>query len=352
MDAFLRQIFPGSGQNQFPVSTDRETVIGRADTCDISLDPTQYQGVSGKHLEIRPLPYWQICDLGSTNGTFVNGQRLQGCQSLQSGDRIKLGNNGPEFIFEYQSGDRLNPTQNFSTTPDTQIDNSPATQFDNAPAPVPVQSSTPSSQPMGAWKIVLGIAVVAAFLYFITRRESPTPQPQAATPQQTSRAEAPQQTPSAQAPQEQPQTQPTTTTTSEFKIRFDPKFTQIFSIGSEPQIAPLPSGEFAGRLIFLIDVVPKSSLSTRDALFAAYFYNSQDTEVAKAVQLIYLDSSGEAKQLSSGQRYKAFFMLPSDQSLLKRIIITPAKGNEGVSNALKGLDTSQLKLDNNLRLQN
>ena len=45
-------------------------------------------------------PSWQICDLNSPNGTYVNGKRIEGCQLLHSGDRIVLSQDGPEFIFE------------------------------------------------------------------------------------------------------------------------------------------------------------------------------------------------------------------------------------------------------------
>jgi RsiW-degrading membrane proteinase PrsW (M82 family) len=38
--------------------------------------------------------------LDSANGTFVNGDRVNGIQQLQSGDRLMLGQDGPEFLFE------------------------------------------------------------------------------------------------------------------------------------------------------------------------------------------------------------------------------------------------------------
>ncbi|MBW4618517.1 MAG: PrsW family intramembrane metalloprotease [Cyanosarcina radialis HA8281-LM2] len=50
-------------------------------------------------------PAWELCDLNSANGTYVNGQRLYGCHRLQAGDRILFGQPGqncPEFVFEYQ----------------------------------------------------------------------------------------------------------------------------------------------------------------------------------------------------------------------------------------------------------
>jgi hypothetical protein len=41
--------------------------------------------------------------LGSANGTYINGNRLQGCLKLQTGDRITLGIDGPSFQFELSS---------------------------------------------------------------------------------------------------------------------------------------------------------------------------------------------------------------------------------------------------------
>jgi RsiW-degrading membrane proteinase PrsW (M82 family) len=77
------------------------------------LDSSTYSGVSRQHVKICSVPgfplTWQVCDLNSANGTFVNGQRLQDCQVLQVGDRVVLGQNGPEFVFELQTGATPNP---------------------------------------------------------------------------------------------------------------------------------------------------------------------------------------------------------------------------------------------------
>ena len=106
----LRRVSPGTGaSSEYSLSTHAPTTLGRDRTCQIFLDPQQHQGVSRQHLEVRFLPSptpggqgtWKIRDLGSSNGTSVNGVAIHGEHTLKSSDRIKLGRNGPEFVFEY-----------------------------------------------------------------------------------------------------------------------------------------------------------------------------------------------------------------------------------------------------------
>ena len=101
--AFLRQV--GAVGRLFSLSTTAEIKVGREPDCQIVLDSTQYPGVSRYHMAVRPLasgaePSWEIGDLGSSNGTFVNGERLQGWQALHHGDQIILGSGAIEFTFE------------------------------------------------------------------------------------------------------------------------------------------------------------------------------------------------------------------------------------------------------------
>ena len=68
------------------------TVLGRDDSADIILDDP---GISRRHSEIRvthdgPHLVTSIKDLGSTNGTFVNSERISS-QRLSDGDRITVG---------------------------------------------------------------------------------------------------------------------------------------------------------------------------------------------------------------------------------------------------------------------
>jgi DNA-binding SARP family transcriptional activator len=64
------------------------TTIGRAHDCDIRIDDGQ---VSRLHARIRlEAGEFAVADAGSTNGTWVNGQRVRE-QSLRHGDEIRIG---------------------------------------------------------------------------------------------------------------------------------------------------------------------------------------------------------------------------------------------------------------------
>ena len=74
------------------------TILGRDDAADIILDDP---GISRRHSELRvttdgPHFVTTIRDLGSTNGTFVNGERITS-EHLESGDRITVGRTSITF---------------------------------------------------------------------------------------------------------------------------------------------------------------------------------------------------------------------------------------------------------------
>jgi pSer/pThr/pTyr-binding forkhead associated (FHA) protein len=89
---------------QYFLDPRQETIIGRAPNCQIVIDSVIYPTVSRQHIKIcfineESRSRWEVCDLNATNGTFVNDERLSGCQILKLGDRILLGKDGAELVF-------------------------------------------------------------------------------------------------------------------------------------------------------------------------------------------------------------------------------------------------------------
>src|SRR5215212_2814532 len=70
--------------------------IGRASDCAI---PIKDRYLSRKHAEIVAVgAAWVLKDLGSANGTYLNGSRVERDEMLKGGDRIRLGDT--EIVFE------------------------------------------------------------------------------------------------------------------------------------------------------------------------------------------------------------------------------------------------------------
>ena len=77
--------------NQYLLTKDK-TVIGRGSGCDIVIDDP---GISRKHLEIDITDNGVIArDLGSTNGTYVEGHQVPAA-TLLDGNTITIGRTGP-----------------------------------------------------------------------------------------------------------------------------------------------------------------------------------------------------------------------------------------------------------------
>ena len=74
--------------------TSPKVVLGRSRACDVHVPDVN---VSRRHAELRQegATYW-IVDLGSTNGTVLNGQSVER-ERLKDGDRITLGST--EIVF-------------------------------------------------------------------------------------------------------------------------------------------------------------------------------------------------------------------------------------------------------------
>jgi len=77
------------GATPFELKPDVKATIGRADDCELAVPSTR---ISRRHAEV----FWKegkphLKDLGSQNGTLVNGKRITGEHALQDGDEIEVG---------------------------------------------------------------------------------------------------------------------------------------------------------------------------------------------------------------------------------------------------------------------
>ena len=72
----------------FPMGA--EMTIGRAAGCQVTLDDTYASQLHARVFQ-RDGQYL-VEDLGSTNGTYLNRQKVAGAMLLQAGDRVQIGN--------------------------------------------------------------------------------------------------------------------------------------------------------------------------------------------------------------------------------------------------------------------
>ena len=76
-------------ETRFPVR-DGATSIGRSSASDIVLKSDDY--ASGRHARLtRHGGLLYVEDMGSTNGTFVNGRKTVGATPLRHGDTVRIG---------------------------------------------------------------------------------------------------------------------------------------------------------------------------------------------------------------------------------------------------------------------
>ncbi len=87
-------LVPAGGREPGPAVTTNRAVVGRSGECDVRVPGDD---VSRKHALVwrESGTAWMV-DLGSSNGTFLNGARLSGPAPLGEGDRVTFG--ASEFV--------------------------------------------------------------------------------------------------------------------------------------------------------------------------------------------------------------------------------------------------------------
>jgi S1-C subfamily serine protease len=85
-------------------------LLGRGPQAGVQLDPEVDLAVSARHAVLEwEEGTWFVQDLGSTNGTLLNGTPLEGRRPLEDGDRIQLGATGPVVRFQRERREAATP---------------------------------------------------------------------------------------------------------------------------------------------------------------------------------------------------------------------------------------------------
>jgi predicted component of type VI protein secretion system len=88
--AFLLVVMRGRSKASAHRLTPGVTVVGRQEDCQLQVKSSQ---VSRRHCELSEKDgQLTVKDLGSSNGTFVNGEKVEGSRALEPGDTLTLGN--------------------------------------------------------------------------------------------------------------------------------------------------------------------------------------------------------------------------------------------------------------------
>jgi hypothetical protein len=98
-DKVLGILKPVGGGDPIPLLKP-EMVVGRRRSCDICLD---FNNISGRHCQLRLInSVWHVRDLGSTNGTSLNGLHLSSEHTVMPDDELAIASH--LFTIDYEPG--------------------------------------------------------------------------------------------------------------------------------------------------------------------------------------------------------------------------------------------------------
>jgi pSer/pThr/pTyr-binding forkhead associated (FHA) protein len=152
----------------FPLEGDQLT-IGRDANNGVAINDAE---VSRKHSRLTfQGGKYVLEDLGSTNGTFVNGQRLAGPMVLKAGDVVSL---GEQIVLMYDAinmdpGATIAVSRKSARVDPPQIQSSPpAVQYSSAPAastPLPARKSNMTPIFIGGGVVIFLCLCISFFVY-------------------------------------------------------------------------------------------------------------------------------------------------------------------------------------------
>ncbi len=151
--------YPNGQQLDFQFDKD-VVVIGRVDGCDVRLAHTF---VSSRHVRIqRQAGRFYVQDLGSTNGTLINGTQLEPRvpQAFGSGDKIQLGSLEilVEPIVDATVIEKTPPAAAAAATSNYSADDGKTlNEPGGLPRPRPVSADIPIDEPAPMWQLQTGM---------------------------------------------------------------------------------------------------------------------------------------------------------------------------------------------------
>jgi pSer/pThr/pTyr-binding forkhead associated (FHA) protein len=128
------------GKSNHWVYQQRRIRIGRDSSCDISLSTEEYPMVSREHVVLEFSDgILSLSDPRSGNGTYLGGNRVTSAR-LQSGDTIRLGEDGPEL--------RISLNESTTQTSATTVNQAAFTQVPDMATKVVEQATTVFDSPL------------------------------------------------------------------------------------------------------------------------------------------------------------------------------------------------------------
>jgi pSer/pThr/pTyr-binding forkhead associated (FHA) protein len=103
--SFLSGIKAGTVE-VYPNPPDFRLRFGRDPACEVRFDPVRDDRVSRHHAVLEfhpePEPHWTLTDLISSNGTAIDGGRIEGCVRVEDGATVEFGPPGPRVRLRLQ----------------------------------------------------------------------------------------------------------------------------------------------------------------------------------------------------------------------------------------------------------
>jgi S1-C subfamily serine protease len=171
------RILSGAKAGQSEVFDKSTILVGRNPSNDLRFDLRADLDVSADHAELRERDgVWYVADRASTNGTFVNGEPVDGEAPIKDGDIIAFGRNGPTVEVRAK-GD---PTGKTAAVPRTDPRRAVKTPIDDARRETTQErvalAVRQQTRPMKVmlWGSFIGLGAIAVVAYWFGTREGRT----------------------------------------------------------------------------------------------------------------------------------------------------------------------------------